>query len=160
MSLAIYPGSFDPVTNGHLDIIARAASIFERLVVAVMQNPRKSVLFSAEERVALLRRVTQDLPNVEIDTSPILLAEYAAARGARVLVKGLRAVSDFELEFQMALLNRKLNPQLDTVFLTTGETHQYLSSSIVKEIGSLGGDISYFVPPEICGDVACKLRRG
>ncbi|MDR1157108.1 MAG: pantetheine-phosphate adenylyltransferase [Oscillospiraceae bacterium] len=160
MSLAIYPGSFDPVTNGHLDIIVRAAGIFERLVVAVMQNPRKSVLFSAEERVALLRRVTQVLPNVEIDTSPILLAEYAAARGARVLVKGLRAVSDFELEFQMALLNRKLNPHLDTVFLTTGETHQYLSSSIVKEIGSLGGDISHFVPPEICGDVACKLRRG
>ncbi|MDR0381139.1 MAG: pantetheine-phosphate adenylyltransferase [Oscillospiraceae bacterium] len=159
MSLALYPGSFDPVTNGHLDIIVRAAAIFEHLLVAVMQNPRKSALFSAEERVALLRRVTRDIPNVEIDTSPILLAEYAAGRGARVLVKGLRAVSDFELEFQMALLNRKLNPQLDTVFLTTGETHQYLSSSIVKEIGSLGGDISYFVPPEICDDVTRKLKK-
>lgn len=159
MSLALYPGSFDPVTNGHLDIITRAAGIFDRLLVAVMSNLRKAALFSAEERVALLRLVTKDIPNVEIDTSPRLLADYAADRGARVLVKGLRAVSDFELEFQMALLNRKLNPRLDTVFLTTSENNQYLSSSIVKEIGSLGGDISQFVPPEVLGFVEEKLMR-
>lgn len=157
MSLAIYPGSFDPVTNGHLDIILRAAHIFEHVVVVVMQNQRKIPLFSAEERVALLSRVTRDIPNIEIDTSPLLLVDYAAARGAQVLVKGLRAVSDFELEFQMALLNRKLKHDLDTVFLTTSESNQYLSSSIVKEIGSLGGDISHFVPPGIVHAVTEKL---
>ncbi len=157
MSLAIYPGSFDPVTNGHLDIIWRAARIFDRVIVAIMQNQRKTPLFTAEERMSLLSKVTEDIPNVEVDTSTLLLADYAAERGAQVLVKGLRAVSDFELEFQMALLNRKLRNNLDTVFLTTSETNQYLSSSIVKEIGALGGDISQFVPAAIAQTVADKL---
>jgi pantetheine-phosphate adenylyltransferase len=157
MSLAIYPGSFDPVTNGHLDIITRAARIFGRVIVAVMQNQRKLPLFSVEERMDMLRRVTAGLPGLEVDTSGALLADYAAARGARVLIKGLRAVSDFEREFQMALVNRKLNTELDTVFLTTTETNQYLSSSVVKEIGALGGNISAFVPPAILDTVTAKL---
>ena len=154
----IYPGSFDPVTNGHFDIICRAARIFDRVIVAVMQNKRKTPLFSAAERMEQLRLVTADLPNVEVDTSTQLLGAYAAARGARVLVKGLRAMSDFELEFQMALINRKLYDNLDTVFLTTSENNQYLSSSMVKEVGMLGGDISAFVPHEILEAVEKKLH--
>ncbi|MCL2747380.1 MAG: pantetheine-phosphate adenylyltransferase [Oscillospiraceae bacterium] len=160
MNLVIYPGSFDPVTNGHLDVVRRAAGIFDRVVVAVMQNQRKTPLFSVEERMELLRRVTRDLSNVEVDTSMELLGAYAASRGARVLVKGLRAMSDFELEFQMALVNRKLYNNLDTVFLTTSESNQYLSSSLVKEIGALGGDISPFVPPAIWEAVRKKLIEG
>jgi len=159
MNLVIYPGSFDPVTNGHLDIIRRAARIFDRVIVAVMQNQRKTPLFSAAERVDLLKRVTANIPNVEVDTSTQLLGTYAAGRGARVLVKGLRAMSDFELEFQMALVHRKLYDNLDTVFLTTAENNQYLSSSMVKEIGALGGDISPFVPEEILKTVSEKLRK-
>lgn len=157
MSLAVYPGSFDPATMGHLDIISRAAAIFDRLIVAVMINPRKQTLFSVAERTDFLRRITAHLPNVEVDASDMLLADYAARRGAKVLIKGLRAVSDFELEFQMALINRKLNPKLDTLFLTTSEHYQYLSSSILKEIGTLGGEISEFVPAEILADVRRKL---
>ncbi|MDR3206904.1 MAG: pantetheine-phosphate adenylyltransferase [Oscillospiraceae bacterium] len=160
MSLAIYPGSFDPVTNGHLDIITRAVRIFDRVIVTVMQNQRKTPLFTAEERMDMLRRVTAGLPGIEVDTSAVLLADYASARGARVLIKGLRAMSDFELEFQMALINRKLNTELDTVFLTTTETNQYLSSSVVKEIGALGGNISAFVPPGILDTVTAKFNRG
>ena len=156
--MVIYPGSFDPVTNGHLDIINRACGIFDRVIVAVMPNRRKTPLFSIAERMDQLRRVTANLTNVEVDTSTLLLGAYAVARGARVLVKGLRAMSDFELEFQMALINRKLHNNLDTVFLTTSENNQYLSSSMVKEIGALGGDISPFVPAEILEAVTAKLR--
>ncbi len=159
MSLAIYPGSFDPVTNGHLDIVTRAAHIFDRLIVTVMSNARKSSTFSVERRMDFLRRVTRHLSNVEIDASEKLLIEYAAGQGAQVIVKGLRAVSDFELEFQMALINRKLGGTLDTVFLTTSETNQYLSSSVVREIGGLGGDISPFIPAEILDEVYEGLRR-
>ena len=159
MTLVIYPGSFDPVTNGHLDIIHRAARIFSRVEVAVMQNQRKIPLFSVSERLEQLRLVTASLDNVSVDTSMELLGAYARSRGARVLVKGLRAMSDFELEFQMALVNRKLYDDLDTVFLTPSENNQYLSSSMVKEIGALGGDISSFVPPPILGMVMEKLRK-
>ena len=159
MPIAIFPGSFDPVTNGHLDIIHRAAHIFSRVIVAVMQNQRKTPLFTVEERLEQLRLVTADMKNVTVDTSMELLGAYAMRRGARVLVKGLRAMSDFELEFQMALVNRKLYDDLDTVFLTPSEKNQYLSSSMVKEIGSLGGDISSFVPSPILGMVMEKLSN-
>lgn len=159
MKTAIYPGSFDPVTMGHLDIITRASAIFDRLIVAVLDNPRKHTLFSPAERVEFLGKVTKDLPNVEADTSKLLLADYANRRGTFIIVKGLRAVSDFEHEFQMALTNRKLNPKLDTLFLTTNYKYLYLSSSIVKEIGSLGGDISDFVPAQILGEVTERLKN-
>lgn len=137
MKTAIYPGSFDPVTSGHLDIIRRAANIFDKLIVCVMVNAGKHPMFSLEERVELIRRVTQDLPNVEVDGSSELLAEYARRRGSCVVVKGLRAGSDFENEFQMALINRKIYPELDTMFLTSDSQYMFLSSSIVKELGVL-----------------------
>ncbi len=156
MKTAICPGSFDPVTLGHLDIIERTSRIFDRVIVAVMLNQRKKSWFTAEERVNMLSKATCHLSNVVVDASDQLLAQYAAEKGAVVVVKGLRAVSDFEHEFQMALINRKLNPNLDTVFLTASESFQYLSSSVVKEVGSMGGDISEFVPHVILEDVARK----
>ena len=142
MKIAIYPGSFDPVTLGHLDVIERAAALFDRLIVVVMHNQTKKPMFTPEERQAFLRRVTSHLDNVEVDMFGGLLAEYARQRGACTIVKGLRAVSDFESEFQMALANRKLNPDLDTAFLMTSAEYMYLSSSIVKDIAAHGGDIS------------------
>lgn len=152
MITAICPGSFDPVTVGHVDIITRAAAMFDHVIVAVMHNLDKHHSFSAEERIALLKR-SVDLPNVEIEAFGGLLAEYARQKGATVLVKGLRAVSDFEYEFQQALINKKLNPDLETVFLTTRSENMYLSSSIVKQIATLGGDISGFVPANLIGDI-------
>ena len=149
MKIAIYPGSFDPVTIGHLNIIRRAACIFDKLIVCVMVNAGKKPMFSREERADMIRRVTADLPNVEVDSSSDLLAEYAKRKGGCVIVKGLRAVSDFEYEFQMALANKKLYPKAETVFLTTSAENMYLSSSVVKQIASLNGDISSFVPLEI-----------
>ena len=146
MKIAIYPGSFDPVTSGHLNIIRRAANIFDKLIVCVMVNAGKNPMFTLEERVDLIRRVTQDLPNVEVDSSSELLAEYAKRRGSCVIVKGLRALTDFEYEVQMALTNKKLNPELETIFITADADAMYLSSSMVREIGSMGGDISNFVP--------------
>ena len=157
MKTAIYPGSFDPVTNGHLDIIRRAANIFDKLIVCVMVNAGKHPMFSLEERVALIRRVTEDLPNVEVDGSSELLAEYARRRGSCVVVKGLRALSDFEHEFQMALINHKLNPGLDTMFLTTEHQFMYLSSSIVKEMARYGADLHGFVPDAIIDDVVGRM---
>ncbi len=156
---AICPGSFDPVTRGHLDIISRAAGLFDRVVAAVIYNPDKAraFTFSIEERVDFLKRVTADMPNVEVGSHAGLLAEYARELGACALVKGLRAVSDFEYEFQMALANKQLNPELETVFLTTSSKYLYLSSSMVKQIGSLGGDVSEFLPAEILNDVAARL---
>ena len=159
MKIAIYPGSFDPPTLGHLDIIERASGIFDRLIVACMTNRRKKTLFCTEERLEMLREITKGMAGVEVDGSGELLAAYAKVRGAAVIVKGLRAMSDFEMEFQMALLNRKMNPELDTLFLAAGDRFHYLSSSAVKEIGALGGDISDFVPPAILGkvkDVICQ----
>lgn len=159
MRLAICPGSFDPVTNGHLDVIQRAASLFDRVVVLVAINSEKKPLFTAEERCDLLRRVTADMPNVEVATNDGLLADYARQKGAAAIVKGLRAMSDFEYEFQMALTNRKLYGGVETVFLTTTAEHMYLSSSLVKEVARLGGDISEFVPSAIVQDILDKMER-
>ena len=157
MKTAIYPGSFDPVTSGHLNIIRRAANIFDRLIVCVMVNAGKNPMFTLEEREALIRRVTADLPNVEFDSSNELLADYARRRGSCVIVKGLRAGSDFESEFQMALVNRKLHPELDTMFLTADSQYMYLSSSMVKELGKYGAELSDFLPQEIIPDFREKL---
>ena len=159
MKTAICPGSFDPVTNGHLDVVRRAASLFDRVIVLVAVNSEKKGLFSPAERCELLRRVTADLPNVIVDSNDGLLADYARKTEADAIVKGLRAMSDFEYEFQMALTNRKLNPGVETVFLTTTAEYMYVSSSLVKEVARLGGDISPFVPASIIGDILKKVER-
>ena len=158
MKNAIYPGSFDPVTIGHLNIIRRAAEIFDHLTVCVMVNAGKNPMFTLEERVDLIRRVTQDLPNVEVDSSGELLAEYARKKGKCVIVKGLRAGSDFENEFQMAMINHKLNPDLDTMFLTSEHQYTYLSSSMVKELGRYNVDLQDFLPQEIIPDFIRKMN--
>lgn len=163
MKVAIYPGSFDPITSGHLNIIRRAANIFDRLIVCVMVNSAKSPMFSREERVELIQRVVKDLPNVEVDSSDELLAEYAKRRGSCVIVKGLRAGSDFENEFQMALINHKINPNLDTMFLTAEHQYMYLSSSTVKELGKYDVDLSDFLPEPIIPDFkqrVAAVRQG
>ena len=152
MKIAIYPGSFDPVTSGHLNIIRRASRIFDKLIVCVMVNAGKNPMFTQDERVELIRRVTGDLPNVEVDCSNELLAEYARRRGGCVIVKGLRAGSDFENEFQMAMINHKINPELDTMFLTAEHQYMYMSSSTVKELGSYNVDLSDFLPEQIIPD--------
>ena len=157
MKIASYPGSFDPVTIGHLNIIQRSANIFDKLIVCVMVNAGKNPMFSLEERVDLIRRVTADIPNVEVDSSSELLADYAKRRGSCVIVKGLRAGSDFENEFQMALINKKINPELDTMFLTAESQYMYLSSSMVKELGSYGVDLTDFLPEEIISDFQKKI---
>ena len=149
MKIAIYPGSFDPVTSGHLNIIQRAANIFDKLIVCVMVNAGKNPMFTLEERVELIRKVTDGIPNVEVDCSDELLAEYARRKGSCVIVKGLRAGSDFENEFQMALINHKINPDLDTMFLTSEHQYMYLSSSTVKELGGYDVDLSDFLPKQI-----------
>ena len=158
MKIAIYPGSFDPVTSGHLNIIRRAANIFDRLIVCVMVNGGKQPMFSQEERVDLIRRVTADISNVEVDTSDELLAEYARRKGSCVIVKGLRAGSDFENEFQMAMINRKINPELDTMFLTAEHQYMYMSSSMVKELGRYGADLSDFLPEVIIPDFQERIK--
>ena len=149
MKIAIYPGSFDPITSGHLNIIRRAANIFDRLIVCVMVNSSKSPLFTQQERVQMIHDVVSDIPNVEVDSSSELLAEYARRKGSCVIIKGLRAGSDFENEFQMALINHKINPSLDTMFLTAEHQYMYLSSSTVKELGGYDVDLSEFLPQEI-----------
>lgn len=159
MKTAIYPGSFDPVTSGHLNIIRRAAKIFDKLIVCVMVNAGKNPMFSLEERVELINRVTKDIPNVEVECSNELLANYAKRRGIGVIIKGLRAGSDFENEFQMALINHKINPELDTMFLTAESQYMYLSSSTVKELGSYGVDLSDFLPEQIIPDFERKIRK-
>ena len=159
MKIAIYPGSFDPMTLGHLNIIRRASEIFDKLTVCVMVNAGKNPMFSLEERVELIKRVTSDLPNVEVDFSGELLAEYARKKGKCVIVKGLRAGSDFESEFQMAMINHKLNPDLDTMFLTAEHQYTYLSSSMVKELGRYGADLSDFLPGEIIPDFQRKIQE-
>ena len=157
--IAVCPGSFDPVTKGHLDIIERASKLFDKVIVLVSFNPRKlnSAAFTIEERMKLILEVTKDMDNVLVDCHSGLLAEYLARTNACAIVKGLRAVSDFEYEFQMALTNKKLYPEAETVFLTTSAENMYLSSSVVKEIASLGGDISEFVPGEILDDINSRL---
>lgn len=161
MKTAVYPGSFDPITLGHLNIIKRASMCFDKLVVCVMVNSEKKCtgLFTPEERVELIRRVTAKLPNVEVDMSDMLVAEYARQKRACTLVKGLRAMSDYEQELQMALINRKLNPRLDTMFLPSSAKYTYVSSSVVKEMAAYGADLSDFVPREIIGDVNEKMKH-
>ena len=149
MKVAIYPGSFDPITSGHLNIIRRAANIFDKLIVCVMVNSTKSPLFTQQERVQMIRDVVSDIPNVEVDYSGDLLAEYAKQKGSCVIIKGLRAGSDFENEFSMAMVNHKINPNLDTMFLTAEHQYMYLSSSIVKELAGYDVDLSEFLPEQI-----------
>ena len=157
MKIAIYPGSFDPVTSGHLNIIRRAANIFDRLIVCVMVNSGKNPMLTQDERVDLIRRVTADIPNVEVDASTELLAEYAKRKGGCVIVKGLRAGSDFENEFQMAMINHKINPNLDTMFLTAEHQYMYMSSSTVKELGGYDVDLSEFLPEQIIPDFKKRI---
>lgn len=149
MKKAIYPGSFDPVTYGHIDIIKRAASIFDELIISVLNNTNKTPLFSVEERVKILEEITRGIPNIKVTSYEGLLVEYAKATDAHVIIRGLRAITDFEYELQLAQTNRKLEPTVDTYFLTTSLEYAYLSSSTVREVASFGGDISKFVPPFI-----------
>ena len=157
---AICPGSFDPITGGHLDIIKRSAKLFDRVIVVVMSNYRKvnNSCFSVEERMELIRRCTKDLPNVEVDCDFGLLAEYARRKNADVIVKGLRAVSDFEDEFQQALTNKKLNSAVETVFMAAGAGNMFLSSSMIKQVCRLGGDVTPFLPEEVSADIIDRLR--
>src|SRR5580765_6590795 len=160
-TLAVYPGSFDPLTNGHVDIIERGARLFDRIIVAILVNAEKSPLFSTAERVDIARKVFKDHTNVEVDTFDGLLVDYVAKRKANVLVRGLRAVSDFEYEFQMALMNRHLNPSIETVFMMPSEQYTYVSSRLVKEVAALGGSVSGLVPPLVESRLAARRdRRG
>jgi len=145
-TVAIYPGTFDPITNGHRDVIARAAKIADRLIVAVLRNQSKHPLFTVDERVAMLREVTGEFPNVEVDGFDGLLVDYASQKNANLIIRGIRAISDYEKELQMALMNRRLRPEVETVFLMAGEQYSFVSSHLVKEIISLGGNISGLVP--------------
>jgi len=147
--LAIFPGSFDPLTNGHVDIVLRSTQLFERVLIAVLVNADKKPLFSAAERVEIIREVFREYPNVEVDSFEGLLVDYARARRASAIVRGLRAVSDFEYEFQMALMNRHLEPTLETVFMMPAEQYTYLSSRLIKEVFSLGGEVRGLVPPVV-----------
>lgn len=157
MRTAIYPGSFDPFTNGHLDVVQRAARLFDRVVVAVARSDSKHALFTVEERLALVRESIRTIPNVEADAFEGLLVEYVQRSSAQAVVRGLRAISDFEFEFQMALMNRKLNENFETIFMMPKDTYTFLSSRIVKEIARLGGDVSPFVPPHVQSALAARL---
>ena len=159
MKTAVYPGSFDPVTNGHLDIIQRSSQVFDKLIVAVVKNHSKEPLFSIEERIRLIQKAVGDIPNVEVDHFDGLLVNFVAARGAQIIIKGLRAISDFEYEFQMASLNHKLQPDVETMFMMTNHKYSYLSSSMVKEIAGLGGSIRDLVPDEILNDILDKFKK-
>lgn len=159
MRLAIYPGTFDPVTNGHLDIIERGAQLFDRLTVAVTNNLSKNPVFTTQERMDMIRSVTAHLPNVEVDSFSGLLVDYAGSRGACALLRGLRAISDFEYEFQMALVNRKLSHGIVTVFLMAYEKYTYLNSTIVKEVAKLGGDVDSFIQPLVKERLRQKFPR-
>ncbi len=159
MRIAICPGSFDPITKGHLDIVNRACKLFDKVIIAVSINPQKQGSFTFDERVELIRLCTGHLDNLEVVQIHGLLADYVSEVGACAIVKGLRAVSDFEYEFQMALANKKLNPLAETVFLTTAEQNLYLSSSLIKQIASFGGDISEFVPPQALALIEKKLGK-
>ena len=158
MSTAVYPGSFDPITLGHLNVIRRAAAVFDELLVCVMINSGKAPLFSHEERVELIKRTVARFPNVKVEASRELLVEYMEARGAKVIIKGLRAVSDFDREFQIALVNRKLDQSIETLFMPSSEKYTYLSSTVVKEMARYGADLETFVPKEIIDDVLRKVE--
>jgi pantetheine-phosphate adenylyltransferase len=153
--VAIYPGSFDPITNGHLDLIQRGSRLFDRLIVSILRNETKQPLFTVEERIEMLREVVQNYPNVEVASFHGLLVDHAAAHKATVLLRGIRAISDYEYELQMALMNRRLRPEIETVFLLSQEAFSFISSRLVKEVFSLGGDISGLVPP----GVEARMRR-
>lgn len=157
MVKVICPGSFDPVTKGHVDIITRASSLFDQVVAVVVVNPSKEPVFTAQERTTMLAKATAHLPNVQVDSHQGLLADYVRAHGAQAIVKGLRAMSDFEYEFQMALTNKKLVPEAETVYLNTTSENMYLNSSLVKQVASFGGDISDFVPPEVLVDIETRM---
>ncbi|MBQ8795865.1 MAG: pantetheine-phosphate adenylyltransferase [Clostridia bacterium] len=157
MKTVICPGSFDPVTKGHMDIIERASRLFDKVVVAVLNNSSKNPCFTIEERIGLLKETTTHLKNVEIETFDGLLVDFAKIKGASAVVKGLRAVTDFEYEFQMSMINKKLCPEVETIFLNTSQEYMYLSSSVVKQIAAAGGDISLFVPEEIRDKIVDRL---
>ncbi len=159
MRTAVYPGSFDPVTSGHIDIITRASKVYDKIIVVVSKNSSKKPLFTVEERIDFIRRSTAHLPNVEIDSSDGLLVDYVKKTGSNVIIKGLRAVSDFEYEFQMALANKKIEPKIETLFMMTDARYSYLSSSIVKEMASLGADFTDLVPGVIINDIKNKFRN-
>ncbi len=159
MRTAIYPGSFDPITNGHLDVAMRAARLFDRVIVAVASNAGKQPLFTLKERFDLVARAVADMPNVEADTFDDLLVEYVERRSAQAVLRGLRAVSDFEFEFQLALMNRKLNDRFETIFMMPKDAYTFLSSSMVKEIARLGGDVRSFVPAHVRAALAAKFGR-
>lgn len=157
--VAIYPGSFDPITNGHLDLIERGSRLAGRLIVAVARNLDKSPLFSVEERVEMLREVVAPFANVEVGSFEGLLVNYAAARGANMILRGIRAISDYEHELQMALMNRRLRPEIETAFLMAGEAYSFVSSHMVKQVFSLGGDVSGLVPPVVEARLKCRFGQ-
>ena len=159
MKVAIYPGSFDPITEGHLDIISRAAKTFDKLIVVVLVNVDKKGLFDIEERVELIKRVTQDIPNIEVESFNGLLIEFVEQKKANIIIKGLRAISDFEYEFQMALMNTKLNSNIETLFMMTSAQYSYVSSSAIKQVANFGGCIEGLVPKEIIPDVVRKIKK-
>src|SRR6187399_2464477 len=159
MRTVIYPGSFDPLTNGHLDVIQRATKLFDKVIVAVAQNESKNPLFDLNERVALAREAIGHLPQVEVDSFDGLLVDYVESRSGQAVVRGLRAVSDFEFEFQLALMNRKLNERIETIFMMPKDTYTFLSSRIVKEIARLGGDVTSFVPANVQKALKTKLSK-
>ena len=159
-SRAIYPGTFDPVTYGHIDLIQRARKIFDEVIVAVAHNPDKRPLFSVEERVQFLRRVTRSMRGVVVDDFDSLVVDYVRRKGGRVVIRGLRMLSDFEYEFQMALTNRKLSDEVETIFMMPSESYAYVSARLIKEAGAFGADLSAFVPPFVAGALRRKLRGG
>lgn len=159
MRIAIYPGSFDPPTNGHLDVVQRAAKLFDRVIVAVAKNESKNPLFTLEERQRLVKKAVAHIPNAVVDSFEVLLVEYAKSCKASAIVRGLRAVSDFEFEFQLALMNRKLDGTIETIFMMPKDTYTFLSSRIVKEIARLGGDVTAFVPTHVQTALRKKLRQ-
>jgi len=158
--IAIYPGSFDPITNGHLDLIVRGCCLFDKLIVAILRNETKQPLFSVEERIEMLREVVHCYPNVTVDSFEGLLVDYAAQNGATVLLRGIRAISDYEYELQMALMNRRLRPDIETVFMMASEAHSFVSSRLVKEVFGLGGDIAGLVPPPVEVRLRKRIGRG
>ena len=159
MRVAVYPGSFDPITNGHLDIIERALKVFDKVIVAILINPTKKGLFSAEERVELIKKVTKDLDNVEVESFEGLLVDFLAKKDTNIIIKGLRAVSDFEYEFQMALMNNKLNSDVETVFMMTSAEYSYLSSSSVKQVAFFDGSVEGLIPSMIIEKLKEKVRK-
>ncbi|MBR5520951.1 MAG: pantetheine-phosphate adenylyltransferase [Oscillospiraceae bacterium] len=158
MKIAICPGSFDPVTKGHVDILERSSKLFDKVIAVVLVNPTKNPTFSTEERVEMIERVTKHIPNLEVDSYTGLVADYAKMKNAHTLIKGLRAVTDFEYEFQQALTNKILNPDLETMFMMTNQKYMYLSSTIVRQIAAFDGDITEFVLPEIKDDILERIK--